>query len=196
MTKWNTRYTLIERARDSDDNETWEEFVSIYNKFIYFVLNKMHIPEDSMDDLVQQVLLNLWNKLGLYAKEKGRFRNWLTQVIRNAAIDHLNKEHVYSRHKNEVAEALVLLNSVSESEFEKVIDSEWRAYLGPLAFERVSKRFSGQAMEVFKMSMEGSSGTEIAEKLNLTTDSVYTLRGRVKSTIKREIQLLIDDLEF
>ena len=72
MSDWNTRHTLIQRAQNSRDNETWEEFVDSYKKFIFYMLNQMQVPQNLIDDLAQEILLNLWSKLELYAKEKGK----------------------------------------------------------------------------------------------------------------------------
>ena len=59
MSNWNTRYTLIQRAQSSPDNDTWEEFVSSYDKFIFYMLNQMQVPKSIIDDLAQEILFNL-----------------------------------------------------------------------------------------------------------------------------------------
>jgi len=196
VSDWNTRYTLIQRAQDNQDSDTWEEFVSYYNRFIYYILRQMKVSDSIIDDLVQDVLLNLWNKLGQYTKEKARFKNWLTSVIRNTAIDGLIKEKRYNTRQENAMEAIELLRSVPESDFEKIISKEWRAYLIRLSLGRMKEYFSPKIIEVFKLSMEGTDAGVIAEKLGMSKDTVYTLKNRVKIKFTREMTLLVRELEF
>ena len=61
--------------------------------------------------------------------------------------------------------------------------------------ERIEKLFSEEAVKSFTMSHDGMAAKEIAEELNLSTDSVYTLKSRVKSRLIKEIKAVIDELE-
>ena len=55
--------------------------------------------------------------------------------------------------------------------------------------------FTGNAFEVFALTLEGKSVEEISSELGLRTDSIYVLRNRVKGRLQREIQQLRHDLE-
>ena len=87
---WNTQQTLIQRAQNQDDHQAWDDFVSYYESFIKMVLRKAKISLNDEDDLVQKVLLRIWKGLPNYAKEKARFRTWLSTIIRNTVITHIN----------------------------------------------------------------------------------------------------------
>ncbi|MDD7984034.1 sigma-70 family RNA polymerase sigma factor [Lentisphaera marina] len=196
MSKWNTRYTLIQRAQNSPDNDTWEEFVSSYKKFIFYMLNQMQVPQNLIDDLAQEILLNLWSKLSLYAKEKGKFRSWLTRVIRNSATDSLKKEQRYNKRQENASEVLELLENISESDFEKIIDREWRSYMVEITLDSLESQLSETAIEVFKLSLKQLPTEEIAAQMNITTGSVYTLKNRVKEKFSRRLKQLVRELEF
>lgn len=45
------------------------------------------------------------------------------------------------------------------------------------------------------MSLDGTSARDIAHKLNLSTDSVYTLKSRVKARFMAEVKAVIAELE-
>ncbi|WDE97594.1 sigma-70 family RNA polymerase sigma factor [Lentisphaera profundi] len=196
MSKWNTRYTLIQRAQNSPDNDTWEEFIQAYSKFIYYMLHQMQVPKSLVDDLAQEIILNLWSKLSMYAKEKGKFRSWLTRVIRNSATDSLKKEQRYNKRQENASEVLELLESMSESDFEQIIDREWRAHMIKLTLDSLSDQLSETAIEVFKLSMEQVSTDDIAEKMDITPASVYTLKNRVKEKFTRRLKHFVAELEF
>lgn len=196
MSDWNTRHTLIQRAQNSRDNETWEEFVDSYKKFIFYMLNQMQVPQNLIDDLAQEILLNLWSKLELYAKEKGKFRSWLTRVIRNSATDCLIKEQRYNKRQENGAEVLELLESMSETEFEKIIDREWRSHMVKITLESLESQLSETAIKVFKLSLEQVPAEAIAEQMDITIGSVYTLKNRVKEQFSRRLKHLVQELEF
>lgn len=196
MADWTTRHTLIKRAQTSRDNETWEEFVDAYKKFIFYMLKQMQVPHSLVDDLAQEILLNLWAKLEMYAKEKGKFRSWLTRVIRNSAKDCLIKEQRYNKRQENAGEVLKLLESVSESQFEKIVDREWRTHMVNLTLESLESELSETAIKVFKLGLDQLSAEKIAEKLGITVGSVYTLKNRVKELFSRRLKQIVEELEF
>jgi RNA polymerase sigma-70 factor (ECF subfamily) len=88
-----------------------------------------------------------------------------------------------------------MLNETPSSEIEQRIESEWVRYVTDLALERIRKVFSGEAVAVFTMSLNEKPAKEIAEELNLTVDSVYTLKSRVKARFIREVKAVMNELE-
>ena len=61
--------------------------------------------------------------------------------------------------------------------------------------ERAKMVFSGNAIEVFQLSLKGKDVEEIAIQLHIKTNTVYTLKHRVKTVILKEIKQLKHDLE-
>ncbi|MDB4407924.1 hypothetical protein N9150_01775, partial [Akkermansiaceae bacterium] len=81
-------------------------------------------------------------------------------------------------------------------DIEDVIESEWRKHIIALVIERLNASFSGKAMKVFTMTLDGRSVDDIASDLELTKDSVYVLRNRVQSRFRKEARQLRSYLEF
>ena len=194
--QWITKQTLIQRVQNQDDSTAWDDFVSYYKTFIEMVLNKSRISLNESDDLVQEILLKIWKGLPNYEyrKEQAKFRTWLSVLIRNTMLNFLDKKKRKNPGKVELNDEVIL--SVTETEIEKVIEEEWVSHLTSLAMQAVTKVFSGQAVEVFKMSLEGKGTKEIAETLDINEESVFVLRSRVKSRLKKEIRKLRDEIEF
>ena len=189
---WITRKTLLLRAVDSNDNSTWSEFVDYYGRFIYHIILKMGVNSSNADDLAQQILLQLWRKLETYDSTKGRFRPWLSTVIRNAANKHLSQEATRVRRRNEQAQTLI---HETPSELDKMIENEWENHLTQQALTGVRKVFSGKAIDVFLMSLEGISQQDIALKLDIALASVKVLKARVKACFVSEMKRLIRTME-
>lgn len=63
MAKWETRQTLLQRAKDPDDHGAWEQFADYYHGFIQMILHKMDLSVQDHEDLIQEVLIKLWKSL-------------------------------------------------------------------------------------------------------------------------------------
>jgi len=192
--QWKTRQTLIGRARDPNDSQAWDEFTDYYASFIRMVLMQLHAPLDDLEDLSQIVLVKLWQNLSTVqlGRDHARFRTWLGTVIRNTFYTHCSQ--AVSRKRRETNTAAVA--NAAQPDIEDIIENEWRKHIIALVIERLNASFSGKAMEVFTMTLDGKSVEDIAAALELTKDSVYVLRNRVQSRFRKEARQLRSYLEF
>jgi RNA polymerase sigma factor (sigma-70 family) len=194
--EWQTRKSLLKRVKDPSDQRAWADFVAYYENFIYHILRRMELNTEDCDDLVQDILLKLWKSLESYDMEKGRFRTWLGRVVRNAAYDSfaaVTSRRALMETEREMAETI---RSTPASDVEKLIEEEWMLYMTSFAMERLRGIFSGEAVNVFSLSLDGIPADEIAKQLNLTRDSVYTLKNRVKARFIQEVHALMQEMEF
>ena len=191
--QWQTRLTLVDRARDPDDSQAWDEFTNYYASFIRMVLMQLQAPLDDLEDLSQTILVKLWKNLSTVEldRDHARFRTWLGTVIRNTYYTHCSQ--TASRKRREAAAAAT---DVVPPDIEDIIESEWRKHIIALVIERLNASFSGKAMDVFTMTLDGKSADDIASALELTKDSVYVLRNRVQSRFRKEARQLRSYLEF
>ena len=191
--QWKTRLTLIDRARDPNDSQAWDEFTDYYKSFIRMILRQLQVQPDDLEDLSQTVLLKLWQSLPTMemGRNHARFRTWLGTVIRNAVYDHFRQVTSRARRDNNAAAATVV-----SPDLEDIIESEWRKHIIALVLERLQTSFSGKAMAVFTMTLDGKSVDDIASTLELNKDSVYVLRNRVQSRFRKEARQVRSHLEF
>ena len=195
---WKTRLTLLQRAKDPDDEQAWEEFARYYREFIKMVLLQMGLNQNDFDDLVQEILLRTWKALPdlNYDQNRARFRTWLSHLIRNKVIDHFRKvKRLSDKHDMFVSEKGNMTPIVSEPEVEKIMKKEWEVYIVDLALKRISVHFSDRAIMAFQLSMENLPVDEIGEKLGIKGNSVTKLKNRVKMRLVKEISHLRKELE-
>ena len=64
-----------------------------------------------------------------------------------------------------------------------------------LALENIKPFFSGHALDVFQLSLEGMSIGDIATRLDLKERSVSRLKTRVKTRLTLEIERLCSELD-
>ena len=157
------------------------------------VLMQLHAPQDDLEDLSQTILLKLWQNLSTVelGRDHARFRTWLGTVIRNTFYTHCSQAASRKRRETNAAVA-----NVVPPDIEDIIESEWRKHIIALVIERLNASFSGKAMDVFTMTLDGKSVDDIASALELTKDSVYVLRNRVQSRFRKEARQLRSYLEF
>ncbi|MGJ8678677.1 MAG: RNA polymerase sigma factor [Akkermansiaceae bacterium] len=194
--QYNTNHSLIRRALNNEDSEAWEELTDFYEKFIYYLLRELGVSTNNLDDVAQEVLIALMKDLRSYDLQKGKFRTWLKTVILRKALMHFRSKRADKERIYDNSEQIHDVHEVQEAEVEKIIDEEWETYISALALERVSKSFKGNAVKVFEMALEGKTAQATAEELNITVDSVYILRKRVKRNMLLEVRALIEELEF
>ena len=195
---YKTRESLIQRVSDPHDEKSWEEFISFYKGYIYTVIKNMNIADSERDELVQQTLIKLWKKLPTIDRQKdGKFRSWLSTVTKNCVIDHIRK---YKRQGN-LMEKVTHESEVHHTpndpmaELNVVEEKAWKQHLTDMALESVKANFSGKAIDVFQLSLQGLDAEAIAEKMDLKVSSVYRLKTRVKTRLIEEIRLLRDKYE-
>ncbi len=195
---WITRKTLIMRVKNQDDQQAWGDFVSYYKTFIKIILKYLNVSENDVEDLTQDVLVKIWKAFAKldYDAKKARFRTWMNKVIRNAVIDFHRAKNRRIKTNSAKEEIDTEKFPMNDDEFSMVIDKEWRAHITNLALENIKPDFSGNAIEVFDMCLDGVPTKNIAEKLNLAETSVYKLRKRVEEKLVKEIKRLKFELEF
>jgi RNA polymerase sigma-70 factor (ECF subfamily) len=197
-TAWVTRQTLLNRATDPSDEQAWEDFVDYYEGFINMLLGKLKIFGSDADDLAQETLLSLWKHLERFKSDpqQATFRTWLSRIVRNKVLNHL-RNHSLRQQKKELlkSERLHLGLDFSESELDDIIEQEWKRYITQRALSNIESRFSGSAIEVFKLALLNHSNAKIAAALDLAESSVRTLKGRVQKALVDEVAKLIHEIE-
>lgn len=195
--EFNTRQTLIERVKNQHDNASWEEFVHIYRGYIYTVIRNMGIPESDREELIQQTLIKLWKKLPDFnCNHFGRFRSWLSTLTKNCVIDFIrkNKREAVIQEKVAKRQQIQPVNTILP-DIDRTAEQAWKQHLTTLALNNIELHFSGKAITVFRLSLQGMEVTQIAEKLSIQQASVYRLKTRVKARLIEEVRRLRNELE-
>ena len=194
----NTRQTLLKKIKDRHDDASWEDFVYYYRNYIYMVIRGMNINHHDAEEIVQMVLLKVWEKLPEfdYDSQKGKFRNWLCTVTVNTVKNFLRKrksslERIEKIKRKEVEN---YLNRVTVPDVEALARKEWETFIANMAWKNISEKMADNQKQAFLMMADGKPVSEIAEKLGITESSVYVYKKRVQDKLCREINHLEDEL--
>ena len=192
MDSLNTNASLIQRARDQQDETSWEEFFRYYRPYIFAICLKMNVNYHDCEDLVQKILLALWEKLPdfEYSPEKSRFRTWLSKVVRNHVLNHFKKENSLQKKHDNVPES----SEYDLPTVEAMAEEEWKHYISNLAWENVKGDFTEKTQRCFELLSDGHSPAKVAEEVGIDQSTVYVHKKRILERLYREIVRLDRDL--
>ena len=195
---WKTRRTMLLRLKDKYDDESWEEFVYYYRQYIYNIVRSMRLNHHDASEIVQLVIIKLWNKLPgfQYDQHRGRFRNWLHTVTANQVRDFMRKKGAALSYlpDPERKKETAYINGIALPEIEQIADKEWKSYISNLAWKKVEKTFSPTVCSAFMKMVEGHEVIDIAKELVISESSVYVYKKRVQDRLRREIAVFNSEL--
>ena len=87
---------LIQRIAEKD-SAAYQTFYKKYSGLIFASISHVLNDHHDAEDVMQEVLVQLWNKAHLYEPRKGKPLTWLTTMSRNRAIDRIRSKQRRSR---------------------------------------------------------------------------------------------------
>jgi len=196
--EYKTSITLLQRVQNQQDEESWNEFIETYKRFLYSVIRRMNITAHDADDLVQDIFVKVWEHMPNFNYDSSKlFRNWLCTVTRNKVLAFIKSKQAYLRKMDTIKheEITSYLSTINLPEIEEIAAEEWEVFISNQAMKNISGQFSGKALEVFDIILKGKSIEEVAEDMGLKENSVYRLKNRVKAALMSEIASLRHELE-
>ena len=193
---WSTRQTLIQRAKDPNDETAWQDFVEYYKDFIQMVIRQLGFKGSENDDLAQETLLAIWKNLPKfeYDQEKAKFRTWLSRIVKSKLIDQYRKTKSQRQLKEKIKEQTIE-EPLNEPEIDQIIEKEWEVHLIKLALKNLASQVNESSFKLFEYSLNGMSDSEIAEKLSMQVSSVNRQKNRLKKRLSQEVANLRYEIE-
>ena len=186
-----TRQTLLQKIKDVHNEESWNEFVSIYRPYIYVIIKNLGVKMDEIEDHVQSTLIICWQKLpGFnYDPDKGRFRYWLSRIAKFTVNNHIRK---FSR-RAELNEKLDIPDALTP-DIEAISDREWKVFISKKAWDNIKNDLTEGARLSFEALMNGESIADISDRLEMKENTISVNKKRIEKKMFKEIQCLQREL--
>ena len=137
-----------------------------YSGAIYSVILRIIRNEEIAEEILQDVFLKFWNKIGSYDADKGRLFTWMLNIARNQSIDRTRSKEVGKDRKTGSMENFVNNSDRTQAEEPFVDAIGLKDVLGRLPPE--------QQFVVEYLYYRGYSQSELAEEFNIPLGTVKT----------------------
>jgi RNA polymerase sigma factor (sigma-70 family) len=193
-----TRYTLLSRLQDWDDQESWRVFFDTYWRLIYSVAIRAGLTEAEAQDVVQETIICVAKDIEKFKRDRsaGSFKGWLRNLTRWRIADQLRKRGradlkvlVFSEEHAEV------LQDPANGGLEEIWEKEWRTNLLEAATERVRRQVKEEHYQIFDLNViKQWPAQKVARVLGVNVGLVYLAKHRVSALIRKEVRLLEREL--
>jgi len=197
-----TRWSLIKRLKDWDDQESWREFFDTYWRLIYDTAIRAGLKDMEAQEVVQETVITVAKGMKRFQADptRGCFKSWLLHTTRWKISDQFAKRQAAPAREprsspngtatgcSERRTATVdRIPDPAGPALEEVWDREWEQHVRTAALRRVKSRVDALHYQIFDLCvLRGAEPKVVAAKLDVKLWKVYLARKRVAQMFARE----------
>ena len=190
-----TPLSLLDRIRQQPRTEDWERVVALYTPLLRDWLRRHPVQQPDADDLVQDVLSVLVEKLPLFAHSgrAGAFRTWLRRILVYQVRSFWRMNARGANLPAGDAGAYLEQLEAPESELTRQWDLEHDRHVTRRLLELIRDEFTSTTWQAFeRYALRTRPPAEVAAELGLTVNAVLIARSRVLRRLREEAAGLLD----
>lgn len=188
-----TRVSLLGRLRRDPTNQAaWDAFVEHYGPRIYDWCRRWNLQEADAQDVTQNVLLKLAEKMRTFVYDPSRsFRAWLKTLTHHAWSDFQESRRRAGLGSGDHEVGLLLDSLPAREDLLARLEEEFDRELLEEAMLRVRLRVQPQTWQAFSLTaLEGLSGAEAGARIPMSVGQVFVAKRRVQKMIQDELARL------
>jgi RNA polymerase sigma factor (sigma-70 family) len=136
-----------------------------YSGALYGIIHSIITDNETANDVLQDVFVNIWRKIESYDSSKGRLFTWMLNIARNAAIDKIRSKGFRDGLKNQ---------PISEN-VDISIGSATHPAINDVGLRKVISRLKEEQRVLIDLSyFQGFTHEEIAKAMNIPLGTVKT----------------------
>jgi len=183
-----TRWSLIRRLRNWDDQESWREFFDTYWRLIYGTAIRAGLSEVEAQEVVQETVISVCRNIQNLqtTPEAGSFKNWLLKMTKWRIVDQIRKRDPASPPAGRADETpdtstTACIPDPAGVALEKVWEEEWRGNLTSAALGRVERQASARHYQIFYLYViRGVAVSQVAAATGADPDEIYLVKHRLR----------------
>ncbi len=200
-----TRYTLIQRLRNINDEDAWAEFSRFYWDLIRGWARMFGCPDSMINDVFQETMLCLLKNMPDFQlqPEKGNFRSYLKTIVHRRVTDAFRRESRY------IAKSVVSNGDGGEEDFiesladtaptggaDAEMDTVWLKSVLSEALRHAAEKVEPLTYKSFCLFVfEELPIAEVAKRLKISREeTVYQHKDRFIRILQREFAGMLIEL--
>jgi RNA polymerase sigma-70 factor (ECF subfamily) len=191
-----TRYSLLSRLQNWDDQDSWRDFFDTYWHLIYSFALKSGLTEAEAQDVVQETIISVAKDIQKFRRDQtlGTFKGWLKNLTRWRIADQLHKRTPLNNEDTDQrfrGAEMMEVPGVADAGLESIWEQEWESNLLETAMRRVKRRVKEEHYQMFDLYvLKHWPVRKVAQTLDVSVGQVYLAKHRISLLIRREIRAL------
>jgi RNA polymerase sigma factor (sigma-70 family) len=176
-----TRATLLARLQDASDALAWDEFFQRYWRLIYAYARRCNCSEHTAEEIVQDVMLRVFRQKDVFCYDpaRGRFRDWLSAVVRNRVAELRRRPSERVRAVGGDSDINHIEPQADVAQPEAIWENAFEEALLLLLLDVVRREMSPRAYLAFELfTLQEMPGAKVAKHTGLTRNGVYRAHKR------------------
>lgn len=202
-----TRWTLIGRLKNWDDQESWREFFDTYWKLIYGVAIKSGLSHTEAQDVVQDTVMSVCKSMAEFKADPaaGSFKGWLLKLTRWRITDRVRKRgreiaaaDAHGAPADAPSQTTAAENRIADpagNGMERIWDEEWERHIIEAALEKVKRQANAKHYQIFFLqAVRQIPAAKVAETFGIDANQVYLIKHRLTKVFEEAIKEMETDL--
>ena len=198
LTSQKTRASLLERLRDWQDRDSWEDFFDTYWKLIYGTARKAGLSDDEAQEAVQETLISVSRRFPKFRYDaRGSFRVWLRRLTRWRVMDQFRKRKQFQAQVDagfdgeETPDPMANLADPASLVPQQIWELDWQKTLVEAGLARIRSRVKPRTYQLFDFYVNKDWPAEkVAERFGVNTAAVHLAKCRILDMLKQEVARL------
>jgi len=191
-----THASLLERLKDLDDQESWQQFYSTYRKLIFSFALKHGLTGSEAEEVVQETVITVARNLPAFRYDPRRcaFKTWLFNLTMWRIRDQLRKRRPETEagfplagDRSEQTNAVERVPGPEGEQPSAIWEQEWEKDIFERALGRTKVQVPEKAFQIFDLYLlQGWPARQVARSLGVSVGRVYVTKHRISALLKKE----------
>lgn len=179
---------LLKRISERD-SDALSEFYDIHSKYLYTIIYYIVKDEAEAEDLLQEVFLQIWEKIDSYDETLGNPLAWIVRITRNKSIDRLRSKSYKNRSSETDIDRFFDLSEDSVSSNPETISSRNQEQI---EIAKAIKSLNQNQKDLIEFAyFRGYTQSELAEHFNIPLGTVKTRMRAAMTALRDKLKNLI-----
>ncbi|MEO6695163.1 MAG: sigma-70 family RNA polymerase sigma factor [Ignavibacteria bacterium] len=179
---------LLLKKISEKDNNALSDLYDKHSKYLYTIIYYILRDEAEAEDTLQEVFLQIWEKINSYDENLGNPLAWITRITRNKAIDRLRSKGYKNRSSEIDIERVFNLSSDSSTNPEKNTSMSQEQ----IEISTALKTLNTNQRDLIEFAyFHGFSQSELAEHFNIPLGTVKTRMRAAMISLRSKLKHLI-----